>query len=269
MSDVWLVSAVALATAAVLMTVTALIARAVDRVAVVDVAWGLGFVAIAATTALAADEGAARRWLVLAMTGTWGIRLAWHIRRRAVGHGEDPRYTALLGGPLHEVGLGVAVRKVFLVQGLALWLISLPVQVGAALSVRWWPVVVAGSVLWLVGLVVESVGDAQLAAYKKDPDRGPVMDRGLWAWTRHPNYFGDACVWWGIWLAGGLASGWLPGLLTVIAPIAMTWFLVFATGARLLERTMMKRPGYPEYAARTSMFFPLPPRRRGQPDRGS
>jgi steroid 5-alpha reductase family enzyme len=87
------------------------------------------------------------------------------------------------------------------------------------------------------------------------------MDRGLWGWTRHPNYFGDACVAWGLWLAGGLASGWLPGLLTVVAPAAMTYFLVFATGARLLERTMMQREGYPAYAARTSMFLPLPPRR--------
>ena len=260
MNDVLLAMLVALATAAALMTVTALIARAIGRVSIVDVVWGLGFVAIAATTALAADEGAARRWLVLALVGTWGFRLAWHIGRRAVGHGEDPRYTELLGGPVSEVGMAVAVRKVFLVQGFALWLISLPVQVGAALSVRWWPVVVAGSLLWLVGLVVESVGDAQLAAYKADPDRSPVMDRGLWAWTRHPNYFGDACVWWGIWLVGGLASGWLPGLLTIVAPLGMTYFLVFATGARLLERTMMQRDGYPEYAERTSMFFPLPPK---------
>ena len=260
MNDVVVALLVALATAAVLMTGTALIARAVGRVAVVDVAWGLGFVAIAATTAIATDEGGARRWVVLALVGAWGLRLAWHIRRRAVGHGEDPRYETLLGGPLHEVGLPVAIRKVFLVQGVALWLISLPVQVGAALPVRWWALVVAGALLWALGLVFESVGDAQLAAYKANPDRGPVMDRGLWAWTRHPNYFGDACVWWGIWLAGGLASGWWAGLLTLVAPLAMTYFLVFATGARLLESTMMRRAGYPEYAARTSMFFPLPPR---------
>jgi steroid 5-alpha reductase family enzyme len=251
---------VALATVAVVMTAAALVARAVGRVAVVDVAWGLGFVAVAAVVALVADDGAARRWLLLGLVGAWGLRLAWHIRRRAVGHGEDPRYEALLGGPLREVGFAVAVRKVFLVQGVALWFISLPVQVGAGLAVRWWPVVVAGSLVWLVGLVFEAVGDAQLAAYKRDPDRGPVMDRGLWGWTRHPNYFGDACVWWGIWLVGGLASGWLPGLLTVAAPLAMTYFLLFATGARLLERSMMTRAGYPEYAARTSMFFPRPPR---------
>jgi steroid 5-alpha reductase family enzyme len=135
------------------------------------------------------------------------------------------------------------------------------VQAAAVSGIAWSPLVWLGVAVWVVGVVFESVGDAQLAAYKRDPDRGPVMDRGLWGWTRHPNYFGDACVWWGIWLAGGLASGWLPGLLTLPAPVTMTYFLVFATGARLLERTMMQRPGYPEYAARTSMIFPRPPRR--------
>ena len=115
-----------------------------------------------------------------------------------------------------------------------------------------------GVAVWAVGLAFEAVGDAQLAAYKKDPDRGPVMDRGLWRYTRHPNYFGDSTVWWGIFLV--CASAW-PGVLTILSPVAMTYFLVFATGARLLERTMMKRPGYPEYAARTSMFLPLPPKK--------
>ena len=86
----------------------------------------------------------------------------------------------------------------------------------------------------LLGLVFESVGDAQLSSYKKDPQRAPIMDRGLWAWTRHPNYFGDSSVWWGIWLVGGLAGGWLPAL-TIVAPAVMTYFLVFASGAKLLE----------------------------------
>lgn len=263
MNDLLTVSALALVTSALLMTATALTAYRLGRVAVVDVAWGLGFVLVAATASVVGvltDGDAVRRWVVLAMVGSWGLRLAWHIRRRAVGHGEDPRYEEVLGGTLAEAGMGVAVRKVFVVQGLALWFISLPVQVGAVSEVWSWPVVVVGAALWLVGLVFETVGDAQLAAYKADPHRGPVMDRGLWRYTRHPNYFGDACVWWGVWLAAGLGSGWLPGLLTVLAPLAMTYFLVFATGARLLERTMMQRPGYPAYAARTSMFLPLPPR---------
>ncbi|MFA6573970.1 MAG: DUF1295 domain-containing protein [Nocardioides sp.] len=271
MSDVLVVSAVALAATVLLMGMTALAAYRLGRVAVVDVAWGLGFVLVAATSAVVAtlmdggltDGAAARRWLVLALVGLWGLRLAWHIRRRAVGHGEDPRYEELLGGSLRQAGMGVAVRKVFVVQALALWFVSWPVQVGAASTVRSWPVVAAGVTLWAVGMVFETVGDAQLAAYRADPDRGPVLDRGLWRFTRHPNYFGDACVWWGIWLVAGLGSGWLPGLLTVLAPVAMTYFLVFATGARLLERTMMQRPGYPAYAARTSMFVPRPPRTAG------
>jgi steroid 5-alpha reductase family enzyme len=165
-----------------------------------------------------------------------------------------------MGGTLEQVGMARAVRKVFGIQGLAQWFVSVPVVAGALLEVAWWPVVWVGVALWAVGLFFEAVGDAQLAAYKRDPDRGPVLDTGLWRWTRHPNYFGDACVWWGLWLVGGLASGGPAGLLTVLAPVAMTYFLVFATGARLLESEMMKRPGYPEYAARTSMFLPLPPR---------
>ena len=261
------VLAAGLATATALMVVTALIARRLNRAAVVDIAWGLGFVLIAIVAGLIgsfADDGdPTRRWLLVILVGVWGLRLALHIGHHARGKGEDPRYEKLLGGTVDQVGMARVVRKVFAIQGFAMWFVSLPVMVGAVLSVEWWPVVIAGSALWLVGLVFEAVGDAQLAAYKKTPkeQRPPVMDRGLWRFTRHPNYFGDAAVAWGLWLAGGLGSGWVAGLATVAAPVAMTYFLVFATGAKLLEQTMMQRPGYPEYAARTSMFIPLPPRR--------
>ncbi|MGI8646305.1 MAG: DUF1295 domain-containing protein [Nocardioides sp.] len=251
------VLAAGLAVVTAVMVATAISSRVAGRVSVVDVAWGLGFVAVALAGALLGDGDQTRRWLLALLVTAWGGRLAWHIHRRSRGKGEDPRYAEMLG----ESGFGTVILKVFVVQGAAMWFISLPVMVAAVSEVRWWPLVWVGAVLWLVGLVFETVGDAQLAAYRRDPDRGPVMDRGLWAWTRHPNYFGDACVWWGVWLVGGLATGWLPGLLTVAAPLAMTYFLVFATGARLLERTMMKRDGYPAYTARTSMFFPLPPRR--------
>jgi steroid 5-alpha reductase family enzyme len=240
----------------VLMTVTALVSRRVGRVSVVDVTWGLGFVLVALVSALVGDEPV--RWLLLAMVGVWGLRLAWHIGKRQAAHPEeDPRYAKMLG----DGGFAMAVRRVFVVQGLAMWFVSLPVQVAAATGTRWSWLVWVGVALWAIGLVFESVGDAQLSAYKKDPDRPPVMDRGLWGWTRHPNYFGDSSVWWGIWLVGGLAGGLLPAL-TFVSPVVMTYFLVFASGARLLESTMMKRDGYPEYAERTSMFFPLPPRRR-------
>lgn len=259
--------AAGLGAAAASMLVTALVAHRVGRVKVVDVAWGLAFVLVVLVAALigtVADDGdPARRWLLVALVGAWGLRLSVHIGRHPRGDGEDPRYVKLLGGTLGQVGMARAVRKVFGIQGLAVWLVSLPVMVGAVTDVDWWPVVIAGAALWLVGLVFEAVGDAQLTSYKQTPkaQRPPVMDRGLWRFTRHPNYFGDAAVTWGLWLVGGLASGWLVGLLTVVAPLAMTYFLVYATGARLLEQTMMQRPGYPEYAARTSMFIPLPPRK--------
>ena len=245
----------ALLTSALVMGVTALVSRRVGRVSVVDVAWGLALTLVGVVLAVRSPDG--HSWLLVALVAVWGLRLSWHIWRRSRGHGEDPRYAAMIG----DGGWGTALRKVFGVQWLAVALVSLPLQAAAAYDVRWGWLVAVGVLVWLIGVVFESVGDAQLAAYKRDPDRGPVMDRGLWRYTRHPNYFGDACVWWGIWLAGALSLGWLPGLTTVVAPLAMTYFLAFATGARLLEQTMMQRPGYPEYAARTSMFVPLPPRR--------
>lgn len=253
-----LVLLASLLTVAVLMGITALVAWGVGRVAVVDVTWGLGFVVIAWVAALVGDGDLTRRLLLAAMVTVWGGRLAWHVHRRNHGGGEDPRYLELLGKPINDGGFTLAIRKVFLVQGIALWFVSLPVQVAAAMEVDSAALIYVGAAVWLLGMVFETVGDAQLAAYKRDPDRGPVMDRGLWAWTRHPNYFGDACVWWGIWLIA--CASW-PGLLTVLSPAAMTYFLVVGTGAKLLERTMMKRPGYAEYAARTPMFIPRPPRR--------
>jgi len=252
------------------MTVTALVARRQGRVVVVDVAWGLALTlaaVAAAVVALVLDEGTTwRGWVLVAAVGVWGLRLSRHIHRRS-GDGEDPRYELVLGGPLDEVGIGVAVRKVFAVQGAAVCLVALPVTIGAVSDIQWTALVFVGIGLWLVGLLFEAVGDAQLAAYRRQPrdTRPPVLDTGLWRYTRHPNYFGDACVWWGIWLAGALASGVVAGLATVIAPLAMTYFLVFATGARLLEQSMMKRPAYREYARRTSMFVPLPPRRSTAP----
>ncbi|GAA3821040.1 DUF1295 domain-containing protein [Nocardioides panacisoli] len=258
--------AVVAAVAAAAMTVTALVARHQGRVVVVDVAWGaaltLSALAAAVVGAAAASGDRGRAWLLVALVAAWGLRLSWHIHRRS-GDGEDPRYERLLGGPLDDVGMGVAVRKVFLVQGAAICLVALPVTVGAVLDAPWWPAVVVGVAVWALGVVFESVGDAQLAAYRRQPraTRPAVLDTGLWGWTRHPNYFGDSCVWWGIWLAGGVASGWVAALATVVAPATMTFFLVRVTGARPLEETMMQRPAYREYAARTSMFVPLPPRR--------
>ena len=257
-SNFYAVTGSSLLAVVVLMLATALEARRRGRINVVDTTWGLGFVVVAAVAALVGDGAGWRRVALLVVVALWGLRLAWHITRRNAGKGEDPRYAEMLataeGNPTW-----VAVRKVYLVQGLSLWFVSLPIQVSAAAGPGTTVVALVGLLLWGIGITFEAVGDAQLKAFKADAsNRGRVMDRGLWSWTRHPNYFGDSCVWWGIYVVA--ASAW-PGVLTVLSPVLMTYFLVFATGARLLEKHLGERPGYAQYRERTSYFLPRPPKR--------
>ena len=227
---------------------------------VVDVTWGLGF-AVVALTSLVVSSGhgdVTRRVLVAALTTAWGVRLAAHIGRRNWGKGEDPRYAELLarapGSPTRY-----ALRMVYLTQGLVMWFVSLPVQVAmyerGATGVLTW----VGTAVFAVGLFFEAVGDWQLSRFKADPaSKGQVMNRGLWHYTRHPNYFGDACVWWGLYLIA--AQQW-QGALTILSTVAMTYTLANGTGKPTLEKGMAeRRPGYTEYVRRTSGFIPLPPR---------
>ncbi len=245
-----------------LMGATMGLAVARRRMSIVDVAWGLGFVLVAAVSfGISATGGGAdgSRWLLLVMTAAWGLRLAIHIARRNAGRPEDPRYIALMGEDSRGLA-GRALRRVFVPQGVTMFVISLPIQVGVnSDATRWW-LAAPGIAIWLVGLTFEGLGDAQLARFKADPaHHGQVMDRGLWRYTRHPNYFGDACVWWGLWLVAG--SSWL-GLATVVSPLLMTYLLAGKTGKPLTERSMAaSKPGYADYVARTSSFVPLPPRR--------
>lgn len=256
MNSFWLITASAAAIVLVLMVTVAVGAKYLGRINIIDAVWGPGFVLVAVTSAVVGQVNqpfSLGRWIVVVLVTVWGGRLGWHLFSRDRGRGEDPRYTQ------HLAGGRSLVRAVLLPQGAAIWFVSLPVQIISWNGETRLAPTIAGVVLCLTGLVFEAIGDAQLARFKADSTRGPIMDRGLWAWTRHPNYFGDACFWWGIWLIA--ASSWA-GAATILSPAAMTYFLVFATGVRLLERTMMDRPGYREYAQRTSMFIPLPPRRR-------
>jgi steroid 5-alpha reductase family enzyme len=199
----------------------------------------------------------------------WGSRLAVFTAWRGAGQGEDPRYRDLLRRARRHPDR-YALRVIYLPQGLILWLATAPVQAGMLAARPADAVTVAGAVLWLAGFAFETTGDCQLARFKSRPrDSGSIMDRGLWRYTRHPNYFGDACMWWGLYLAAYGGWPWLPGAL---APLAMTFLLVRGTGQRLTERRMAGRPGYAAYIRRTSGFFPLPPRvvaaaRRRRPPR--
>lgn len=249
------------AAALAVLCVTFLVARTRGMHRIVDSAWGVAFAAVACVSwSLSAGHGDdGLRLLVLVLTVVWGLRLALHIARRSRGHGEDPRYDRMLNKAPGSRD-AYAFRKVYLLQGALVWLVSLPVQAASYLPDPVGPLVVAGVLLWCVGLFFETVGDWQLAAFKADPaHRGQIMDRGLWRYTRHPNYFGDFLVWWGLFL---LAAGDpVVAAMVVISPLVMSALLIFGSGKRLLERSMAERPGFAAYAARTSGFFPLPPKR--------
>ncbi|GAB3538521.1 DUF1295 domain-containing protein [Arthrobacter tecti] len=243
----------------VLLVLVFAVAVAQKRHAVIDTAWGLGFVLVAWITFLASmddgDDG--RRWLILILTTVWGVRLAAHIGWRARDGKEDPRYEDMLSDAPGSRNL-YAIRRVYVPQGAVLLFVSLPVQVAmysqAALGWLAW----FGAAIWLVGMLFEAVGDAQLSAFKGNPaNRGKVLDSGLWRYTRHPNYFGDALVWIGLFLVA--ADSW-PGVLTVLSPALMYWALAHKTGKPLTEQRMNARPGYRQYLTSTSGFFPLPPK---------
>ena len=149
---------------------------------------------------------------------------------------------------------------VFGLQGVLMWIVSLPVQVGSVADQpdSLGPVEIVGVILYTIGIYFESTGDFQLSQFKADPaNAGLVMDQGLWRYTRHPNYFGDFCVWWGIWIVAA-ATG--VGLYAIVGPIVMTFFLLRVSGVAMLERSITKRrPGYDEYMQKTNAFFPGPP----------
>ena len=233
------------------------VAKVAGKHSVIDTAWGLLFAAIAVVVFVrSAGRGDdLRRWLLLLLPAVWGLRLATHIGRRTVGKPEDPRYEQLLAKAHANPDL-YALRVVYLLQGLLAYLIASPILVGAFATGGSRATAWIGVALWTVGVFFEAVGDAQLERFRADPaNKGTIMDRGLWRYTRHPNYFGDACVWWGIFM---VAAGTWPGLITIYAPVIMTLLLTKGSGARILEKHMSGRPGWAEYAARTSMFVPRP-----------
>jgi len=250
------------------LAVTFVASKIAGKHSVIDTAWGLlfGAVAIAVFVRSSGHGDDLRRALLLALPLLWGLRLALHIGRRSIGRPEDPRYEQLLSKAKGNSDL-YALRSIYLLQGLLAFVIASPILVGAFESRPVRGLAWAGVVIWCVGVFFEAVGDAQLERFRRNPaHRGTVIDVGLWRYTRHPNYFGDACVWWGIFLVA--ADSWR-GLLTGFAPVLMTLLLTAGSGARILEKHMSRRDGWADYAARTSMFFPLPPKRRSNGKRRS
>jgi steroid 5-alpha reductase family enzyme len=246
-----------------LMTALWLLSLLLKNASIVDIFWGTGFVISAWVYFFLAPEGFLLRKLVLALLVTlWGLRLSLHILWRNWGKEEDFRYQVWR----KEAGRAWWWRsffKVFLLQGLLMWIISAPL-LAAQVPVnpdRLAVLDILGIVVWGIGFFFEAVGDLQLARFKANPaNKGRVMNRGVWRFTRHPNYFGDASQWWGYFLIAASAGGWW----TIFSPLLMTVLLMRVSGVALLEKTLETRPGYKEYIETTSAFIPWLPRKKSQ-----
>ena len=251
--------ATAAATVAGLMLITWLVSGLVKDASIVDLVWGLGFVLVAWAVYLRSPLRSNVSLLILILVTVWGLRLSLYLAWRNLGKGEDYRYRAMRakrGGKFFWVSLGT----VYGLQGVLMWIVSLPIQAGVSQpSPDPHPALITlGVAVWAVGLFFETVGDWQLARFKAHPaNQGKVMDRGLWRYTRHPNYFGDFCVWWGLYLIALAAGHWW----AIIGPLVMSALLMRYSGAGLLEKTIIqRRPGYDDYVRRTNAFFPGPPK---------
>lgn len=237
-------------------------------VSFIDAFWAYGMVLLAAASFFLADGGHYdRKLLLLGLTALWGLRLGTHLILRWRKMGRDPRYELILGRTIEKKRWSfakAALIKVFMFQGPLLFIVSLPAQAGQwpmepGLGLLAW----LGAALALFGIGFETIGDAQLEAFRGNPaNKGKVLDTGLWRYTRHPNYFGDALTWWGIWLVVA-DIGWAPALASLIGPVFLTFTLTKWSGKALLEKGLHKtRPDYAAYVQRTSGFIPWPPKIR-------
>jgi steroid 5-alpha reductase family enzyme len=258
MSDIFVIAPTNLWAVLLMMSFVWLLSLLKKDASIVDPFWGMGFVLLAWLTFFQTDAVASRGVLLIALTTIWGLRLSLYLLFRNWGKREDRRYTAMRVRHGTRFWL-VSLWSVFGLQGLLVWLVSMVVQVGVIgqgpASLSWLDYV--GIVIWVVGFSFETVGDWQLMRFKANPaNRGTVMDRGLWRYTRHPNYFGETLIWWGLYLiVVNIPGGWW----TIISPILITFLLLRISGVTMLEKTIIAtRPGYDDYMQRTSSFLPLP-----------
>jgi steroid 5-alpha reductase family enzyme len=252
------------AVSAVCFFVLWLVSLRLQDVSFVDSWWALGIVALALSTHLQLADAGVHATLLLVLCAAWGLRLGLYLLWRWRMHGVDARYRAIMRSAEARRGWSFAFTagvQVFLLQGILQFIVALPVQLGqiGIAGTELGLFAQAGVAVVLFGLAFETIGDWQLVRFKADPkNKGRVLDSGLWRYTRHPNYFGDACVGWGLFL---IASETPLGLWSLPAPILLTFLLTRVSGVPLLEEQLGKtRPGYAEYIARTPAFVPWFPR---------
>lgn len=252
---------IGLAAIVALFTALWVVSVIVKNASIVDMWWGPGILLIGLTYFLTTDGAQSRGRMVVSLLALWAIRLAWHIGARNIGHGEDFRYAKWR----RERGASwwwVSYLRVFVLQAVIAWIISMPLYyaITPATPARFTAFDFAGAILFAIGFLFEAVGDEQLRQFKADPtSKSRVLDTGLWRYTRHPNYFGEAVLWWGFGLFA-ISTG---GYASLIGPAIMTFFLIRVSGVALLEQTLRQtKPEYLGYIERTSAFFPRPPRDR-------
>jgi steroid 5-alpha reductase family enzyme len=250
------------------------VSRIVKRHAVIDVFWGSGFLVVyleslVASNAWSSNSSApwfelssahAARLVALVFVAIWSLRLSGYLALRQRGAGEDPRYTRILKGAKGKNETLYALKMIYGFQMVLLFSISIPLQFLAFARHAFLPLVILGALLMAIGIGFETVADFQLRQFLANPaNRGTTLRTGLWATTRHPNYFGDAVVWWGIFTIA-FSTGW--GALSIASPLAMTYLLTSVSGKPMLEAKLKRtREGYEEYVASTSGFFPRRPKR--------
>lgn len=237
-----------------------IVATIIKDNSIVDIGWGFGFVLVAWFLQIQAHSIHVPQLIITVLTTIWGLRLFYHILKRNRRKGEDFRYANWR----EEWGKWVIPRaffQVFMLQGLFMYVVSLSAIMTSIAANKHFvaPLVVLGTAIWLIGFFFEAVGDYQLKLFIANKEnKGQLMTTGLWSYTRHPNYFGEATMWWGIFLIA-LGSG--ASLIAILSPATITFLLLFVSGVPLLEKSMRKKPGFDDYAQRTNKFFPWFPKR--------
>lgn len=234
-----------------------LLAIPLKNAGIVDIGWGLGFVVLG-VVAFSRTPNTTAILLVIPVS-IWGLRLAWHIGKRNLGKPEDFRYAAFR----RDWGKSYYLRsyfQLFLFQGLLMGIIAMPylAAISSGSQINYFLAVI-GVCIWCCGFLMEAISDAQLKTFVANSEnKGKFIESGLWQYTRHPNYFGEAVLWWGIWVIA-FSSG--APVYTIVGPVVITLLLRYVSGVPMLEKRLATKEGFHEYAARVPIFIPIPVRK--------
>lgn len=243
-----------------LMTILWLVSICIRDASIVDSFWGIGFIVLTGYYLFTANELIWRGWLASSLVLVWGLRLSIHIYLRNAGKGEDIRYQNFRKNYGEKRYWWVSFFQVFLLQGILLWMVSSPVlgTIHLPSDTNFSVFDFFGIIFWFTGMYFEIVGDIQLSQFRKNSEnKGKIFDRGLRKFTRYPQYFGEAMIWWGF----GLFSAASGNFFTLVSPMLMTYLLYYVSGVKMMDKLQMQKPGFEQFRRRTSSFFPWFPKK--------